>query len=142
MWLVPSHLTFVRFFDLLGDRLELFLELCCLCLHLHGLLLECVYYLDCNFITDQSMHSSWVCAISVLASSAYAMTSATVLLEWFHLSLTLLFLCLHSGEFCLQFLHILCPFDALCDGHCLLPLLEVLDSCAYPFFFLVPLWTC
>jgi hypothetical protein len=53
MWLIPSHLAFVCFLDLLGDCLELFLELCCLCLRLCSLLLECVHYLDCYFITDQ-----------------------------------------------------------------------------------------
>jgi hypothetical protein len=53
MWLVLSHLSFVCFLDLLGDCLELFLELCYTCLRLHSLLLECVHYLECNFITDQ-----------------------------------------------------------------------------------------
>jgi hypothetical protein len=55
------------------------------------------------------------------------------------LIMVLLFLCLHNYELCLQFLHILCSFDVLHDWHCIMPLVEVLDNCAYPFFFLVPL---
>jgi hypothetical protein len=42
MCLVPSHLTLLCFLDLLGDRLELFLEICFLCMRLHSLLIECV----------------------------------------------------------------------------------------------------
>jgi hypothetical protein len=53
MSLIPSHLIFVCLLNLLGDRLKLFLECCCLCLHVHSLLLECVHYLDCNFLNDQ-----------------------------------------------------------------------------------------
>jgi hypothetical protein len=53
MWLVPSHLTFVCFLDLPSDRLDLFLELCCLFLCLCSLLIKCVHYLGCNFIADQ-----------------------------------------------------------------------------------------
>jgi hypothetical protein len=52
MWLFLSHLIFLCLFDLLGDCLELFLEICCLCLRLCSLLLECVYHLDYNFIVD------------------------------------------------------------------------------------------
>jgi hypothetical protein len=48
-------------------------------------------------------------------------------------------MCLRKYEFCLQFLHILRSFDALVIDIVFCPLLEVLDSCAYPFFFLVPL---
>jgi hypothetical protein len=138
MWLVPSNLSFVRFIDLPGDPLELLLELCCLCLHLRGVFLERVYYLDCNFVTDQSNTLSLGPCYKCLDFLCMCNDLCYSLLERFHLSLTLLFLCLRSGEFCLQFLHILCPFDMLRDRHCLMPLLEVLDSCAYPFFFLVP----
>jgi hypothetical protein len=52
-WLVPSHLTFMHFIDIPGDHLEILLELYCLCLSLHSILLECVYCLDCNIFTDQ-----------------------------------------------------------------------------------------
>jgi hypothetical protein len=49
-----------------------------------------------------------------------------------------MFLCLHSDEFYLHLLHLLCPFDALWDWYCLLPLLEFMDGCVDPFFFHVP----
>jgi hypothetical protein len=139
MWLLLSHLSFVHFVGLPSDNLELFLELCYLCLRLRGLLLECVYCLGCNFITDKSGALLLGLLYMSLGFLCLCKDFCYFLLEQFHLSLTLLFLCLRGGEFCLQFLHILCPFDALHDGHCLLPLLEALDSCAYHFFFLVPL---
>jgi hypothetical protein len=53
MFLVLSHLTFMCLIDLPGDLLELFPELCFLCLILRGLLLECVYCLHYNIIIDQ-----------------------------------------------------------------------------------------
>jgi hypothetical protein len=138
MWLILSHLTPMCFIDLPCDCLELLHELCCLCLGLRGLLLKCVQYLR-NLVNDHPctfclslchMCFGFLCLCNDLCFS---------LLVGFHLSLALLFLCLRSYEFCLQFLHVLHPFDALCDQNCLLPLFEVLDSCTYPFFFLVPL---
>jgi hypothetical protein len=139
MCLILSHLTLVGFIDLSCDHLELLCELCCLRLGLCSLLLKCVQYLHCNIVTDHPcalylglchIHFCFLCLCNELCCS---------LLEWFYLSPTLIFLCLRSYEVFLQFLHILYSFDALCDWHCLQPLLEGLDSCAYPFSFQVPL---
>jgi hypothetical protein len=137
MWHVLRHLK--KIFDLPGDHLEHFLELCCLCFCMHSLLLECVHYLDCNYATDQFNAHCPGLFYMCLRFLCMFQDFYYPLLKWFHLSLTFPLLCLHNGEFCLQFLHVLCPFDALHDGHCLLPLLEVLDSCTYPLLFLVPL---
>jgi hypothetical protein len=98
MWLIPSHLTLVRFFNLLGDRLELFPELCCLCLCLRSLLLECVHYLDCNFIIDQ-FHTRYLGMCYVcLGFLCLCQDFCYSFLQWFHLSLPLMFLCLHGSE--------------------------------------------
>jgi hypothetical protein len=92
MCLIPGHLTFVCFLDLLGDHLECFLELCYLCLHLSNLLLKCVHYLDSNFITDQ-FHTLYLglCYIHLgyffLCHDFFYM-----FLQWFHLILMLLFM--------------------------------------------------
>jgi hypothetical protein len=137
MWLSPTHLT--KIFDLPGHCLEFFLELYYLCLCLHGLLLECVHYLDYIFVTDQ-FHALFLCLCYMRLCFLFLFQGfCYLLLKRFHLSLMLFLLCLCNCEFCLQILHVLCPFDVLCDGHSLLPLLEVLDSYAYPFFILVPL---
>jgi hypothetical protein len=139
MWLIPSHLTLACFFNLSCDRLELLHEIFCLCLGLRGLLLECVQYMHCNIIVD---HSFTLCLGLCHICFGFLFLCNDLcfsLLEWFHLSLTLFFLCLCSYELCLQFLHVMRPFDVLHDQHCLMHLLEVLDSCTYPFSFLVPL---
>jgi hypothetical protein len=139
MWLIPSHLTLVCFIDLSFDRLKILHEICFLCLGLHSLLLECVQYLHCNLLIDHpctlclGLFHLHFCFLHLCNNLCFP------LLDRFHLSLALLFLCLHNYELCLQFLHIPCSFDMLRDWHCLMPLLEVLDSCVYPFFFLVPL---
>ena len=139
MWLIPSHLTLVCFVNISCDHLELLCELYFLRLVLHILLLECIQYLYFNLIIDHSCTLfPGLCHISFGFLFLYN-DLCFLLLEWFHLILALLFLCLHNYEFFLQFLHILCSFDTLSDRHCLLPLLEVLDSYAYPSFFLVPL---
>jgi hypothetical protein len=110
MWLILSHLTFVHFIDLPGDRLELLLELCFLCLDLRDLLLECVYHVDYDFVTDQSyalfLDLYYMCLGFLCLWNDFCYS----FLKQFCLSLTLPFQCLHSGEFFLQFLHILCSF--------------------------------
>jgi hypothetical protein len=53
MWLVPSHLTSMCFFDLPGDHLELLHEFRCVRLGLRGILLESIQYLYYNLIVDQ-----------------------------------------------------------------------------------------
>jgi len=93
MWLIPSHLTFVSLVDLPGDFLELLPELCCLCLSLHSLLLECVYCLRCNLVTDQP------CTLCMRLCHIFIGFLCYSLLEHFHLILVLLFLHLGSGEF-------------------------------------------
>jgi hypothetical protein len=111
MWLIPSHLIHLSFLDLLSDHLELFLELCCLCQCLCGLLLDCVHYLDYHFITDKyytlCLGLFYFCLIFLFLCQYFCYP----LLQWLYLSLTLLFLRLRSDEFCLQLLHLLRPFD-------------------------------
>jgi hypothetical protein len=128
----------LSFLDLLGDRLELFLELCCLCQHLRGLLLDCIHYLDCHFVVDQSctfcLGLCYLC-LSLLYLCQYF---CYPFLQWLYLILTLLFLRLRSDEFCLHLLHLLHPFDSFWDWYGLLLLLELLDRCIDPFLFLVP----
>jgi hypothetical protein len=137
MWLVPSHLT-LCFLNLLGDCVELFLERCFLCVHLRSLLLEYVHYLEINFVTDQFHALCLGLCYMCLSFLSLCQDLCYLLLQWFHLILILFFLCLLNGEFFPQFLHVLHPFDAFYDGNCLLPLLEVLDSCIDALFFLVP----
>jgi hypothetical protein len=139
MWLVLSHLNLVHFFDLSFESLELLCEFFFFHLSPHGLLPECIQYLHCHLIIDHlcaiclSLCHVLICVFHLRNDLCFP------LLELFHLSLELLLLCLHDYELCLQFLHILRSFDVLSDWNCLLSLLEVLDSCSYPFFFLVPL---
>lgn len=139
MWLIPRHLTSVCFVDLSCDHLELLHELCCLCLVLRDLFLECIQYLHCDLIIENPCKLFLVLCHICFGFICLCDDLGYSLLEQFNLSLVLLFLCLHSYELCLQFLHVLFSFDAFRDRHCLLPLLEVLDSFTYPLSFLVPL---
>jgi hypothetical protein len=123
MWLIPSHLAFVCFLDLLGDHLECFLELYYLCLRLRSILLECVHYLDYYFVTDQFHALCLGLCYMCLRFFCLCQDFCYPLLQGFYLSLSLMFLCLCSGELCLQLLHVLHPFDVFCDCHCLLPLI-------------------
>jgi hypothetical protein len=97
MWLIPIHLSSVCFLDLLGDHLELFPELCCLCLCLRSLLLECVHYLDCNFITDQFYALYLGLCYMCLGFLCLCQHFCYPFLQQFHLSLPLLFLRLHDN---------------------------------------------
>jgi hypothetical protein len=101
MWLIPSHLTSVCFVDLPGDNLELLLELHLLCLSLCGLLLKCVQCLYCNFVADKPFTLCLGLCHICLGFLYPCNDLCCSLLEWFHLILALLFLCLHSYEFCL-----------------------------------------
>jgi hypothetical protein len=101
LWLVPSHLTLVLFVDLLGDRLEHFPKLCHLCLCLPSLLLECVHYLDYNCITDQFHTLCIGLCYMFLGFLCLCQDFCYPFLQWFHLSLPLLFLCLCGSELCL-----------------------------------------
>jgi hypothetical protein len=127
MWLIPIHLILLSFLDLLGDRLELFLELCCLCLRLCSLLLDSLHYLSYNFVADQFctfyLGLCYLCLIFLCLCLDFYYT----LLQWFHLRPSLLFLGLRSDYLCLQNLHFLHPFDVFCDWYCLILLLELLD---------------
>jgi hypothetical protein len=115
MWLVSSHLTSVCFVNIPGDRLELLHELCCMRLGLHNVLLECVQYLHCN-ITANNIFTLLLGLCHICFGFLFLCNDLCCsLLERFHLVLALLFLCLHSYEFCLQLLHVLCPFDTLYD---------------------------
>jgi len=97
MWLVLSHLT--QIFDLPRDLLELLFELYFLCLCLHSILLECVHYLDYNFIIDQ-FHTFCLGLCYMCLGFLFLYPDLCYpLLKWFHLSPTLLLLCLHNGEF-------------------------------------------
>jgi hypothetical protein len=101
MWLIPSHITFVRFIDLPSDHLELLPELHFLCLGMHSLLLECVYCLRCNLVTDKPC-TLCLGLFHVFLSFLYLCNDFFYsLLKRFHLSLALDFLHLRSGEFCL-----------------------------------------
>ena len=139
MWLVPSHLNLVHFFDFSCERLKLLCEFICLCLSLHSLFSKCIQYLHCNLVVDH------LCALClslclVLIYLFYLCNDLRCsLLERFHLILSLLLLCLCNYEFFLQLLHIMYSFEALSDRHHLLPLLELLDSCTYLLLFRVPL---
>jgi hypothetical protein len=81
MWLISSHLILLSFLGLLGDRLELFLELCCFCQCLCSLLLDGVHYLGFHFVIDQS---------------------CTFFLGLFYLYLNYLYLCEYFGYSFLQ----------------------------------------
>jgi hypothetical protein len=115
IWLVLSHLSPMCFVDLLDDHLELLHELPCLCLGVHNLFLECIPYLHCNILVDHpckffsGLCHVFFCFLYLCNDLGYS------LLARFHLSLALLLMRLRSYEFCLQFLHVLCPFDALFD---------------------------
>jgi hypothetical protein len=139
MWLISSHLTLVWFVNLSCVRLELLHKTCFLRLGLRVIILECIQYLHCNIITNRDftlyLGLCHICFFFLCLCNDLCYP----LLEWFHLSQTLLFMCLCNYEFCLHFIHILRSFDMLHDYHCLVPLLEVLDSCTYHFSFMVPL---
>jgi len=99
--------------------------------------------MDCNVITDKFQTLFLGLCYMFLGFLCLCQDFYYPLLQRFHLSLLLLFLCLHSGEFCLQFLHVLHPFDAFCDWHCLLTqkdLLNPLIQCIFPRTFVVNQW--
>jgi hypothetical protein len=100
-WLIPSHLTFVSFINLLGDCLELLPKLCWLHLSLRGLLLECVYCLRHNLVTNQPctffLGLCHICLGFLYLCNDFCYS----LLKRFHFHLTLLFLSPRSGELCL-----------------------------------------
>jgi hypothetical protein len=99
MWLILSHLTSVCFIDLPGDRLELLHKLCFLHSSLCGILLECIQHLHCNLVVDHPFtFCLGVCHIC-FGFLFLCNDLCCMLLEWFHLSLTLLFLFLRSYEF-------------------------------------------
>jgi hypothetical protein len=140
MELVSSHLSFVLFFKNSYENLELLCEFPFLRLSMRGLFSKCVQYLHCNILVDHlcALYLS-LCHV-LLCLFCMRNDLHCYLLERFHLRLLILLnLCLCGYEFCLQLLHILYSFEALSDLHHLLPMLEVLDSCACIFLFLVPL---
>jgi hypothetical protein len=115
MCLVSSHLNLMYFVDLSYDHLELLRELHCLQLGLHGLLLECIQYLHCNIIAEHPcLLFLSLCHVRIFFFRL-CNDLCCPFLEQFHLSMALLFLCLWSYDFYMQFLHILCSFDALRD---------------------------
>jgi hypothetical protein len=72
-----------------------------LCQCLYDVLLDCVYYLECHFIVDQSC--TFYLSLCYLYLSLFCLCQyfCYPLLQWVHLSLTLMFLRLRSDEFCL-----------------------------------------
>jgi len=139
MWFVLRHLNLVHFVDISCESLKLLFEFIFLCFSLHGILPKWVQYMHCNHFIDH-LYTLFLSSCHVIICVFYLRNDLHyLLLEWFHLSLALLLLCLCGYELYLQLLHILRSFDTLSDRDCLLPLLEVLDSCAYPIIFWVPL---